>query len=475
MQLDALDGNGLVSCRNDLQQRGGPSLPQWCQDRNKQSPYAEDIYVTTIGAWDAASPDIHAREPWNGQMDDVRIYNYARTPEQIAADAAQGPEAGLIAWYKFSGNAEDSSGNGRDGVVNGAVLAADQYGIADEAYSFNGVDSAIAFPAVNIASLAASGYSVSLWAYVNTVSATQTFVYQDNTSGYPSTNEVYLHMWAGGEAQVRWAGDGGAGVWDGEVSSLQPLTAGRWYHLAYTASLVDGLRLYVDGVLQGTDALSVFPQTAYRLVAGRLREATWRTLNGNSTTSASTTALSAGEISELAERRNQPPQVTLCAPLPVDEGSPFVCCGAVADEDLATCTVSVNYGDGFAWYPVTVDGEGQFVLEHTYCDDRPFPYTVTVTATDSAGLVGAGQTLVTVQNIAPLAEIVAVTPPNAAFILPGDVIVFGGRFTDPGWCETRAFMWDYDDGASATGLFARHAFAQPGTYDVLFVVDDGGP
>jgi len=35
---------------------------------------------------------------------------------------------GLVAWYKFDGDAKDSSGNGNDGVVHGATLTTDRFG-----------------------------------------------------------------------------------------------------------------------------------------------------------------------------------------------------------------------------------------------------------------------------------------------------------------------------------------------------------
>ena len=46
---------------------------------------------------------------------------------------------GLVAAYEFSGNADDSSGNGNDGVVHGATLTADRFGADNSAYSFDGV------------------------------------------------------------------------------------------------------------------------------------------------------------------------------------------------------------------------------------------------------------------------------------------------------------------------------------------------
>lgn len=53
---------------------------------------------------------------------------------------------GLIASYPFSGNANEAGGSGYDGIVQGATLAPDRYGIVNQAYYFNG-SSNITFPA----------------------------------------------------------------------------------------------------------------------------------------------------------------------------------------------------------------------------------------------------------------------------------------------------------------------------------------
>jgi len=59
----------------------------------------------------------------------------------------QGPEGscacenlnnGLVAYYPFNGNANDESGNGYNGVVNGATLTADRFGNPNSAYNFDG-------------------------------------------------------------------------------------------------------------------------------------------------------------------------------------------------------------------------------------------------------------------------------------------------------------------------------------------------
>ncbi len=57
----------------------------------------------------------------------------------IAADSAT-PTHGLVAYYPFSENANDESGNGNHAVMVGATLAKDRFGMEGSAYSFDGVD-----------------------------------------------------------------------------------------------------------------------------------------------------------------------------------------------------------------------------------------------------------------------------------------------------------------------------------------------
>ena len=56
--------------------------------------------------------------------------------------------AGLLAAYEFSGNANDVSGNGHDGTVNGATLVADRFGVENSAYDFDGINDNIIIGAV---------------------------------------------------------------------------------------------------------------------------------------------------------------------------------------------------------------------------------------------------------------------------------------------------------------------------------------
>jgi hypothetical protein len=84
-------------------------------------------------------------------------------PEKMAAQnlPAYLPSNGLVAWYPFNGNANDESGNGNDGVVNGATLTSDRNGNVNCAFYFNGssyiIGSSNAFPVQE--------RSISIWFY----------------------------------------------------------------------------------------------------------------------------------------------------------------------------------------------------------------------------------------------------------------------------------------------------------------------
>jgi hypothetical protein len=48
------------------------------------------------------------------------------------------PTNGLVGWWPFNGNANDESGNGNNGAVNGSSLTIDRFGNQNKAYNFNG-------------------------------------------------------------------------------------------------------------------------------------------------------------------------------------------------------------------------------------------------------------------------------------------------------------------------------------------------
>ena len=53
------------------------------------------------------------------------------------------PTNGLVGWWGFNGNANDESGNGNNGTVNGATLTTDRFNYCESAYNYDGLNNHI--------------------------------------------------------------------------------------------------------------------------------------------------------------------------------------------------------------------------------------------------------------------------------------------------------------------------------------------
>lgn len=85
---------------------------------------------------------------------------------------------GLVGYWPFNGNANDESGNGNNGTVNGASLTTDRFGNVNKAYSFDGVNDYIQClqggPTGNPSS------TVTFWVKTNTSKSGHIFSYGGN-------------------------------------------------------------------------------------------------------------------------------------------------------------------------------------------------------------------------------------------------------------------------------------------------------
>ena len=76
---------------------------------------------------------------------------------------SQIPTNGLVGYWPFSGNANDSSGNNLNGTVNGAVLTEDRFGNPSSAYSFDGNDDYILVNDDDLLSFPNNEFTFSFW------------------------------------------------------------------------------------------------------------------------------------------------------------------------------------------------------------------------------------------------------------------------------------------------------------------------
>lgn len=170
------------------------------------------------------------------------------------------PRTGLVAWYPFDGNANDSSGNSYHGTVNGATLTTDRFSNTNSAYSFNGTSSVIRFGDIldSVFSAPVAKFSISGWA---------------NTRSYKTLQQDGGYMMgknAGGSGPYQW----GIGHYQGLVLAsvfsdtngltnymgvVSPMGTNQWFHFVY---IFDGsqpelqrLKLYINGQSSGDSVL----------------------------------------------------------------------------------------------------------------------------------------------------------------------------------------------------------------------------
>ncbi|MBK8450245.1 MAG: LamG domain-containing protein [Saprospiraceae bacterium] len=151
---------------------------------------------------------------------------------------------GLVAYYPFCGNANDASGNGNNGTVYGATLAADRTGNINSAYFFNGTSNYIEMAATN--SLQPDFLSISLW--YNSAS-NNIFQHLLGKSNYLTAEDEMYEIRPEIGLIKRNSGCNAGSGWN-SVNIQNSINSNTWYHLVMTW---DGqlLKAYVNGEMVG--------------------------------------------------------------------------------------------------------------------------------------------------------------------------------------------------------------------------------
>jgi len=217
---------------------------------------------------------------FKGKIDDVRIYDRAISTSEIEElyhlNGWDESFPDLVAYYPFNGNADDESGNGLHGTVNGAAPAIDRFGNNDSAYQFDGDDDYIE----NIGGLPGitDQVSISFWIYkpgnyeddyqkilltgdapsnyginFSQGELVTPFYFEINndssliTTDYPSADEWHHIVGVYNGSNVEFFIDKfskGSNTCSGNVIPLSPLRIGWGYNLEYFQGKIDDVRIY---------------------------------------------------------------------------------------------------------------------------------------------------------------------------------------------------------------------------------------
>ncbi|MFN5442935.1 MAG: LamG-like jellyroll fold domain-containing protein, partial [Crocinitomicaceae bacterium] len=145
------------------------------------------------------------------------------------------PTNGLVGWWPFNGNANDESGNGNHGTVNGANLTTDRNGKANGAYSFrNGKDLICTTNSFN----SPSSLSYSIWINTKNEGIPLSFNNGQCVHGgnwdralFIMKNEIDFYTFSGNQVFTK---------------SNSNILDSNWHHLVVTMNQ-NGTNIYLDG------------------------------------------------------------------------------------------------------------------------------------------------------------------------------------------------------------------------------------
>ncbi|MBN4081702.1 LamG domain-containing protein, partial [bacterium AH-315-C07] len=172
----------------------------------------------------------------------------------------------LVASYPFNSNANDESGNGNNGTVNGATLTADRFGNDSSAYYFDGIDDQIrmsnfTFPSQDV--------TISVWCKTPVDQTSSLF--RNNVS---NSNIVNSHIHYLGSIDAFWdygditTNDGRLVLYDTISASLTNLN--QWENYVFVSNLTDNkMDLYINGIkIMTKSPASFLSQTTFDFMIG---------------------------------------------------------------------------------------------------------------------------------------------------------------------------------------------------------------
>jgi hypothetical protein len=193
----------------------------------------------------------------------LSISTFAQIPTYVPAN-------GLVGWWPFNGNANDESGNGNHGTVNGATLTQDRFGNANLAYGFDGVDDWIEVQ--NSAQVTLIG-NLTLSAWVNTNGTNgqnyQTIISKRET--YWTSEYAMALSYHNGiihDTKLMTSRSNGQGIQE-QAWTNNTYTALNWefWTIAYSSGQV---YLYKNGILDHSQPFTLIPsQQLCPLLFGR--------------------------------------------------------------------------------------------------------------------------------------------------------------------------------------------------------------
>jgi hypothetical protein len=156
------------------------------------------------------------------------------------------PTNGLVGYWPFNGNANDESGNGNNGVVNGPNLTNDRFGNIGKAYSFDGVNDYIEI-SNSLINNSNTSFSIFGWFNCNYNNETIDIISDRTTNDYNVKYRLSVDSVNNGKLTF-YCFDGPNLI---ELISNEAVVSNLWNNFTITFNQPNlEYKLYVNGILQ---------------------------------------------------------------------------------------------------------------------------------------------------------------------------------------------------------------------------------
>lgn len=184
----------------------------------------------------------------DGAVDEVKIYDRVLGDSEIM-DEYNNTYNDLVLFLPFSGNANDESGNGNNGTVNGASLTQDRFGVSDRAYNFNGIMDFISI--ADNPNLFSDELTISWWYKITEILGGERVVI-----GWVDGGHRYQQFFNGGQlSYLNGYNVAQPGIYFNPIYGLNDLNVWKNVVVTYqkTGESTSTTSIYVDGELKQTD------------------------------------------------------------------------------------------------------------------------------------------------------------------------------------------------------------------------------
>lgn len=212
-------------------------------NRTAQSAYLGSGQPTLIGG----APTAWQTNGFNGVLDEVKVYNYARAPADILDDAS------ALVKLPFDGTIFDDGPNHLWTSATAATFVTGEHG---QAAAFDGTSTMV--QAWYMVPFGNANQPFSLEAWINPTTNTDAVIFYASTAQNGGGSCVpYLGFYNGQLVAHVWNGSG-----DVVVTAPTTPSTGVWTHVAQTWSAATGVKLYVGGTMVASAAAPSNPTFA---------------------------------------------------------------------------------------------------------------------------------------------------------------------------------------------------------------------